>query len=140
MNKLNLLAITAGIAMAFTTIGAEAAFVKRPSNNYPEAVVEHNCADQMGHMRSVHRADIDTIDGQSVFLIHVCEDLTVVGRNNYGALFVNGNVNRLRLPIAHNSTLISALNQQGLDQNDVVSLRFGGNGSIVLYVYDRDMN
>lgn len=36
-------------------------------------------------------------------------------------------------------TLMAALNACGYDQHDVVSLRFGGGGSIILYVHQRDM-
>lgn len=153
MNKLHLLTVIAGLTLAATTIGAQAQVAGRGNNNNTTtttttndngprrqtSVSQADCADEMGHMRSVHRADIDAINGQPVFLIRVCEDLTVVGRNNYGALFVNGNVDTLRLPIARNRTLTRALGEQKLDQNDVVSLRFGRNDSIVLYVYDRDM-
>jgi hypothetical protein len=57
----------------------------------------------------------------------------------YGSLFIDGNVNTLRQPIARNDTLMGALAQEELDEQDVISLRFGGNDSIVLYVYDRAM-
>lgn len=142
MNKLHLLTVVAGLTMAFTTIGAQAQFAAVPGNNNPAPApaIQHNCADDMGHMRSVHRADIDAIAGQKVYLIHVCEDLTVVGRNTYGPLFVNGNVDTLRQPIGRNRTLMVALHHSELDQHDVVSLRFGRDDTIVLYVYDRDMN
>lgn len=94
----------------------------------------------MGHMRSVRQADINAIHGNRVSLQAVCEDLTVLGKNAYGSLFVNGNVNHLRVPIARNATLMAALTAKGYDQNDVVSLRHGANDSIILYVHQRDMN
>jgi hypothetical protein len=53
---------------------------------------------------------------------------------------VNGNVNHLRVSIAHNATLMTALRAKGYDQHDVVSLRHGANNSIILYVHQRDMN
>jgi hypothetical protein len=138
MNKLNLLAVVAGLTVAFTTISAEAAIVR--GRHAPQGhETESDCGLVVGHVRSVHRADINAINGQPVMLIHVC-DQDISDRNSYGSLFVNGNVNTLRAPIARNETLISALAAEHLDQFDVVSLRFGGNDSIVLYVHDRDMN
>ncbi|MCR6633941.1 hypothetical protein [Devosia sp.] len=89
-------------------------------------------------MRSVKQADIAAIHGQDVVLLPVCEELAIYGRNGYGSLFVEGNVNHLRQPIAHSATLMAALTAKGYDQNDVVSLRQGGNDSIILYVYQRD--
>ena len=140
MNKLTTLTIIAGLITAVTTLAPSAAILNHVPAPKPVAHEETNCADQMGHMRSVHRADIEAIHGQHVALIAVCEDLTVAGKNNYGSLFIDGNVETLRQPIARNQTLMSALLRQNYDQNDVVSLRFGANDSIILYVYQRDMN
>lgn len=133
--------IIAGLALALTTLPSAAQFsrAKVPGANYPPSASSHDCADEMGFMRRVSRADIDAIRNRSVMLIPVCEDRAVAGKNAYGALFVNGNVDRLRQPIARNATLMQALRAKGYDQHDVVSLRFGGHNSIVLYVYQRDM-
>ena len=140
MNKLSALTVIAGIAMAFTTVTANALFLA-PAPKAPSHQTSHTeCGDSLGHFRSVNRADIDMIDGQSVMLIHVCDDGSLASNDSYGSLFINGNVETLRMPIARNYTLMSALDEEGLDQNDVVSLRFGANDSIVLYVYDRFMN
>ncbi len=98
-----------------------------------------NCADEMGFMRGVNRADIEAIDDQSVMIIPVCESGSLIHNDDYGSLFVDGNVNAVRGPIAHNRTLMSALLSKDYDQNDVVSLRFGGNNSIVVYVHQRNM-
>src|SRR5215217_5844168 len=103
----------------------------RPSN--PRAV-------RKGGRLTRMQNDILAIDGNRIALLPICEDMTVPGKNAYGALFVNGNVNHLRQPIAYNPTLMAALSAKGYDQNDVVSLRFGGNDSIILYVHQRDMN
>jgi hypothetical protein len=140
MNKLTTLTIIAGLATALTTLAPVAAVVTHVPRKIPEANVPYNCEDEMGHMRSVSTADIAAIHGQHVTLIAVCEDLTVAGKDNYGPLFVNGNAERLRLPIARNATLMGALLNRSYDQNDVVSVRFGGGDSIILYVYQRDMN
>lgn len=142
MNKLTALTAIAGLVTAFTTLAPSAAVVIThvPRNPNYEASDPTNCADQMGHMRSVSARDIVSINGQHVALIAVCEDLAVAGKNNYGPLFVNGNAERLRLPIARNNTLMSALRSKAYDQNDVVSVRFGGDDSVILYVYQRDMN
>jgi hypothetical protein len=141
MNKLNLITVIAGLTVAFTTIGAEAAIVRgRTPMDSPESAGQADCGAVIGHVRSVHRADIDAIDGQHVSLVRVCTDDALPSKNDYGPLFINGNVETLRRPIARNDTLISALSAQDMDQNDVVALRFGSNDSIILYVYDRDMN
>jgi len=141
-----MLKITALVALTVvataTTILPSAAQVAAPGAQLPpkSAGNPQDCSDSMGHMRSVKRADIDAIRGNHVALLPICEDLTVPGKNAYGPLFVNGNVNHLRVPIAHNATLMAALSAKGYDQNDVVSLRHGAQDSIILYVHQRDMN
>jgi len=140
MNKFAIVTVIAGLTMAFTTLSSSAAIVRpRPGADAPE-ISAAECGLQLGHMRSVNRDDIDSIDGQHVMLIHVCDDRSLVDHDSYGLLFVDGNVNTLRQPIARNDTLMGALYDEGLDQNDVISLRFGGGDSIVLYVHDRAMN
>jgi hypothetical protein len=143
MIKLTAIALLAGLATATATVPSSAQFLSHysPNNpNYPSSENEDNCADEMGHMRRVNVFDIDGIRDRSVWLHPVCEDLTVPGKNNYGTLFLNGNVNVLREPISRNRLLMNALQAKGYDQYDVVSLRFGGNNSIILYVHQRDMN
>ena len=145
MLKTTTLAIFAGLVTLASVVPSFAQFTHVPGNQrYPQGSgTEYDCAAAMGHMRGVKQTDILAINGNRagrVALLPVCEDLTVPGKNAYGALFVNGNVNHLRQPIAHNSTLMAALLAKGYDQNDVVSLRFGGNDSVILYVHQRDMN
>ncbi|MBF0677969.1 MAG: hypothetical protein IR164_03390 [Devosia sp.] len=142
MNKGLALFVCAGLVSLVATLPSAAQ--RAAGNNFPNQRImptqETNCADDMGHMRSVRHADIAAINGQRVALIPVCEDLSVAGKNAYGALFVNGNVNHLRGPIGQNVTLMGALAARGYDEQDVVSLRFGGGNSVVLYVYQRDAN
>jgi hypothetical protein len=140
MLKTTTFAIVAGM-FTLTSVMASAAQVAGGPSNYPgPSHSPTNCDEMVGHMRSVHQADIAAINGNRVGLQAICEDLTVFGKNSYGSIFANGNVNHLRVPIAHNATLMAALTARGYDQNDVVSLRFGANDSIVLYVLQRDMN
>lgn len=141
MFKITTLAVLAGLA-TLTTVLPSAAQFAGANQRYPQqgSGQEYDCAASMGHMRSVRQADIFAINGNRVALLPVCEDLTVRGKNVYGPLFVNGNVNHLRVPIARNTTLMAALTAKGYDQNDVVSLRHGANDSIILYVHQRDMN
>lgn len=141
MNKLSALTVIAGLAVALTTMGAQAAFVAAAPNkpNMP-ASSEPDCSSTMGHMRLIRRADIEAIHGQHVTLIRICEDDSLVSARSYGTLFVDGNVDTLRQPIAGNETLITALIQEELDQHDVVSMRYGANDSVILYVFDRHMN
>lgn len=140
MFRITTFAVAAGM-LALTTAVTGAVQFSGPTNNYPNSGsgAVYDCATSMGHMRSVKQADIAAIKGNRVALLPVCEDLTVAGKNAYGDLFVNGNVNHLRVPIARNATLMTALRAKGYDQNDVVSLRHGANGSIILYVHQRDM-
>jgi len=140
MLKLTALTLVAGLAAASATLPsyAQANFPGTP--NYPNSGPDHHCADEMGHMRSVNAFDIEGIRDQRIFLYPICEDPTVPGKNNYGTLFINGNVNLLRTPIARNATLMNALTAKGYDHNDVVSLRFAAGNSIYLYVHQRDMN
>jgi hypothetical protein len=143
MFKTTVLAVLAGLITLTSIAPSAAQFAsafnqqQRPHNASGPGL---DCTAMMGHMRSVKQADIAAIRGNRVALQPVCEDLTVPGKNVYGPLFVNGNVNHLRVPIARNSTLMTALTAKGYDQHDVVSLRFGGGGSIILYVHQRDMN
>ena len=142
MNKFASLALVAGLAMALTTFGASAAAVPggpAPTPT-PSSGSQHDPCDTMGHMRSVSAADIAAIGpAQKIVLMAVCEDGTIQTRNNYGALFVNGNVNTLRVPLARNQAIMSTLTARDYDQHDVVNLRFGANDSIILYVHQRDM-
>ena len=142
MNKLSALTVIAGLAVALTTMGAQAAFVAPSRNrpNMPGSSSEPDCNSTMGHMRLIRRADIEAIHGQHVTLIRICEDDSLVSARSYGTLFVDGNVDTLRQPIAGNETLITALIQEELDQHDVVSMRYGANDSVILYVFDRHMN
>lgn len=140
MLKTTTFAIIAGL-ITLTSVAPSFAQTAVPGSNYPKpsAGSSYDCSAAMGHMRSVKQADIEIIDNQPVVLLPVCEELALYGREGYGSLFVDGNVNHLRQPIAHNGTLMAALTAKGYDQNDVVSLRHGGNDSIILYVYQRDM-
>ena len=110
-----------------------------PGANNPTPIVEDDCAYQLNYMPRVTRAHIDSIQGRPVYLIPVCED-GLLGRNDdYGWLFTMGNVGTLRLPIARNAALMTALTAEGYDHQDVISLRFGGDDSIVLYVHQRNL-
>ncbi|KFL29400.1 hypothetical protein JP75_21815 [Devosia riboflavina] len=141
MLKITTLAILAGLVTATSVAPSFAQFAVPGAQNHPTPTSSSvECDEIMGHMRSVRQADINAIHGNRVSLQAVCEDLTVLGKNAYGSLFVNGNVNHLRVPIARNATLMAALTAKGYDQHDVVSLRHGANDSIILYVHQRDMN
>ena len=141
MLKTTTFAVLAGL-ITLTSVAPGFAQTAVPGSNYPptSTTTTYDCAAAMGHMRSVKQADIAAIRGNRVALLPVCEDLTVPGKNVYGQLFINGNVNHLRVPIARNPTLMAALTAKGYDENDVVSLRHGANDSIILYVHQRDMN
>jgi len=141
MYKTTAIAVLAGI-VTLTTLLPSAAQISNPNNQrIPQGGGNtYDCTALMGHMRSVKKADIAAINGNRVVLLPVCEDLTVLGKNVYGQLFVNGNVNHLRADIGSNATLMAALEAKGYDEHDVVSLRFGGENSIILYVFQRDMN
>ncbi|CAN7183575.1 hypothetical protein [Devosia sp. LjRoot3] len=139
MLKFATLTLLAGVLTATTVLPSTAAVMRpRPPAVETSSGSTPECSAAMGHMRSVKQADIAAIHGQDVVLLPVCEELAIYGRNGYGSLFVEGNVNHLRQPIAHSATLMAALTAKGYDQNDVVSLRQGGNDSIILYVYQRD--
>lgn len=142
MFKTSVLAALVGLATIASILPSTAAFLgpKVPGgNSHSSGSDDDECAYQLNYMNRVTRADISAIAGQSVFLVPVCEN-GLIGRNDdYGWLFVNGNVDTLRLPIARNRTLMHALQHEGYDEQDVVSLRFGGDNSIVLYVHQRNL-
>ncbi len=134
MFKTTVLAALVGILTATAVVPSNAAvLLPKP----PKASSADDCAYQLNYMPRVTRDAIESIEGRLVFLVPVCE--TGGNRDDYGDLFNSGNVGTLRLPIAHNATLMSALTAEGYDHQDVVSLRFGGDGSIALYVHQRDM-
>ena len=138
MLKTTVLTLLAGIATAATIMPSNAQFIAGVPQNKPAPTVsEDECAYQLNYMPRMTRTLIESIHSQPVYLIPVCE--TGLGRDDYGWLFTTGNVGTLRLPIANNRTLMSALTAQGYDHQDVISLRFGGNGDVVLYVHQRDL-
>jgi hypothetical protein len=139
MFKTTVLTLLVGLVTATTIVPSNALFIAAPPNKKPPVVSssEEECSYQLNYMPRVTRAHIESIQGSHVYLIPVCE--TGLGRDDYGWLFTSGNVGTLRLPIAHNQTLMSALTAEGYDHQDVVSLRFGGDGSIALYVHQRDL-
>lgn len=140
MLKLTALAVLAGLATAATTLPSSAQFLAAniPGGpNYPSS--EDECAYQLNYMPRVTRAHIDSIQGRPVYLIPVCEDGLLGHNDDYGWLFTQGNVGTLRLPISRNATLMSALMAEGYDHQDVISLRFGGGDSVVLYVHQRTL-
>lgn len=142
MLKFTTLAVLAGLATAAATLPSSAQFIAGPPggpNNPGYYGNDDDCAYQLNYMSRVTRAHIESIKSQPVFLIPVCED-GLLGRNDdYGWLFTMGNVGTLRLPIARNAALMTALTAEGYDHQDVISLRFGGDDSIVLYVHQRNL-
>lgn len=135
MIKTTVLAALVGILSATAVLPSNAAvLLPKPA---PKASSSENCGYQLDYMARVTRATIESINGQSVYLIPVCE--TGNASDDYGSLFTSGNVSTLRLPIARNATLMGALQAQGYDHQDVISLRVGGGNSIMLYVHQRNM-
>jgi hypothetical protein len=140
MNTFKTLTIVASLITAFTTVGASAAILTHvPNQPKPTAGSPEDCSDLMGFMRSVRTDEIAAINHQPVVVIPVCEDLAITGRDNYGSLFIDGNAEKLRMPIARNSLLMSVLASKQYDHHDVVSVRFGANDSVILYVHQRTM-
>ena len=141
MNKLTTITVIAGLASVLSTMVCSAAIVAPRQPRVAPHEHQAECSTDMGHMRSVTRGDILSIGGgQRIVLIPVCEEEGVRSRHEeYGTLFRDGNVNTLRQPIARNPALIAALESKDYDEQDVISLRFGGNDSIILYVHQRDM-
>jgi hypothetical protein len=139
MFKTTALALLAVITTATTIVPSHAINLPGRGNKPVVSSNDDDCAYQLNYMPQVTRAHIDAIAERDVYLIPVCED-GLIGRNDdYGWLFTSGNVGTLRQPIARNSTLMHALSAEGYDQQDVVSLRFGGDGSIALYVHQRTL-
>lgn len=139
MFKTTVLALLAGLVTATTIVPSHALFIAAPPNKKPPVAssTEEECSYQLNYMPRVTRAHIESIQNNHVYLIPVCEN--GLGRDDYGWLFTSGNVGTLRQPIARNAALMSALTAEGYDQQDVVSLRFGGDGSVALYVHQRDL-
>lgn len=136
MIKLSTLVALVGIAVAASTSNA---FAVAAWPTYDAMPATSECRNDLGFQRTFRTTEISAMHNQSVFLISVCEDLTMASRNDYGSLFVDGNADGLRSPIAQNDLLMTALYAQDYDQNDVVSIRLGANDSVILYVHQRDM-
>lgn len=141
MHKLTKAAIIIGLATASVPTASQAAMTHGTQNQYESSEPKTICDEMIGgYMRTPRPAEIQDLVASHIALIPVCGDPQMTfERNNYGALFVNGNAELLRLPIARNPALINALRAKDYDQNDVVSVRFGGGNSIILYVHQRDM-
>lgn len=141
MLKVTTLAVLTGLAIAAATVPSAAQFKFNNNNNNTPSTSssDSECAYPLNYMPRVTRDSIAAIRDQSVFLVPVCEDGLTGNNEDYGWLFVWGNVDTLRQPIARNRVLMTALEAEGYDQNDVVSLRFGGGNSIALYVHQRYM-
>ena len=135
MFKLTSIALLAVLA---TTLPSAAVNIQNHAKPAPISSSDDECSYQLNYLPRVTRTFIQAIDNKSVYLVPVCEDGSH-DRDDYGWLFVSGNVDTLRQPIAHNANLMSALKAEGYDQHDVVSLRQGGDGSIALYVHQRNM-
>jgi len=141
MLKLTAVAVLAGLATAAATLPSSAQVAGGPPNNPTPSFSsnDNDCAYPLNYIPRVTRAHIESIHDRPVYLIPVCED-GLIGRNDdYGWLFRKGNVDTLRLPISRNATLMAALAAEGYDHQDVISLRFGGGDSIVLYVHQRNL-
>lgn len=139
MFKTTVLALIIGLTTAAAVVPSYAINIAGTPNYPVPGTNDEECAYQLNYLPRVTRAHIESIQDRHVYLIPVCED-GLLGRNDdYGWLFTTGNVGTLRLPIAHNATLMSALTAEGYDHQDVVSLRFGGDGSIALYVHQRNL-
>jgi len=138
MLKVLSLAALAGLTIAMSTMPS-AAFKFNNFNPPGASSTDGECAYQLNYMPRVTRSLIESIRGEPVYLVPVCEDGLTGNNEEYGWLFVAGNVDTLRLPIARNRGLMTALDAEGYDQNDVISLRLGGDDSIVLYVHQRHM-
>lgn len=138
MHKFTALAVLVGLASVVSALPSVAQ-VAKPGANYPAPSNEEECAYQLNYMPQVNRRQIDAIKRQPVYLIPVCEDGLIFRNDEYGWLFTSGNVGALRLPIARNRALMNALVALGYDEQDVISLRFGGGDSVVLYVHQRTL-
>jgi hypothetical protein len=140
MSTLKTLVVVAGLMSALTTVGVYAQANIPGSNNPPVSSSDEDCDAMLGHMRRVTAQRIAAIQpGQRVALIPVCEMESETVAKDYGDLFRGGNVDGLRPQIARNSTLMNALAARDYDHYDVISLREGGNDSIILYVHQRHM-
>ncbi|MET3926236.1 hypothetical protein [Devosia sp. 2618] len=141
MYKLTTVAVILGLVTAFASTASHASVWNGPRDDQrPESPSsDPDCSELMGFMRTPKAAEILGLVAQRIAIIPVCEDRTVARKNDYGSLFVNGNAELLRNPIARNPGLIGALRSQNYDQHDVVSVRFGSGGTIILYVHQRDM-
>ena len=142
MNKLISITVVAGLASVLATMAGSAAQTspgRHPNTHVSEP--EAFCTEGLGHMRSVTLGDIEAISfNQPIVLVPICEDTIQSRREVVGTLYLDGNVNALRQPMARNDALMAALQSKDYDEQDVVSLRFGGNDSIILYVHQRDRN
>ena len=140
MFKLTALAVLAGIATATTIVPSSAQFfIAVPNQGKPASTQSYDCRDEIGYARRISATEIQGIHDRSVWLYPVCEESSILPRDDYGTLFIDGNANTLRQPIARNATLMNALRAKGYDQHDVVSVVFAAGNSVLLYVHQRDM-
>lgn len=142
MTKMTTLALIAGLVTVATILpsSAQIAVPGGPNNPPPALGSSYDCTNEVGHVRPVTVSEINEIHDRKVWLYPICEEMSVLPNDNYGTLFLDGNANTLRRPIARNETLMTALSTKGYDQHDVISVVFAAGNSVLVYVHQRDMN
>lgn len=141
MFKHTALALVVGLATIATTLPSNAQFfAANIPNKRTTASSSYDCADEMGHVRRISVDEVKGIHDRRVWLYPVCERGSLLPRDDYGTLFLDGNAGVVRREIGRNPTLMNALRAKGYDEHDVISVVPAAGNSVLLYVHQRDMN
>lgn len=139
--KITTVALLAGFATFAAVLPGHAQFnvpgTNQGSPNYDES--DYRCHDEMGRSPHISAAQVRAIRDQLVWLQPICENVAISQTSDYGTLFLDGNASALRGHIAANPTLMAELTEHDYDQHDVISIVYGANDSILLYVHQRDV-
>lgn len=141
MMKITTLAVVVGLVSVATVLPSTAQQNNIPGTpNYPsESEDEEHCSGRMGFSPPISPAQVNAINDQRVWLHPICEDGSLTRSEDVDTLFIDGNASTLRREIARNPTLMAELTEHDYDQHDVISVVYGANNSILLYVHQREV-
>jgi hypothetical protein len=124
------LALTVGVTSANAMI-----LVAKPKATASSSNTD--CTGEMGFLRSYKVGQVRNVDDARVYIQPICQETSLNGRDDVGALFVEGNVGGLRGTIGENETLSAALWEKDYSSDDVVGIRLNNEDQVILYVHKR---
>lgn len=126
MRQFILATATIGIALFTTAASAAVVLTRAPTTtpSRPSPAIITSCSGELGSLMSVHKDDVIDVGPENTVVIRpVCTDS-----------HLDGNATGLRGIIARNEVMAIALAAENFAADDVVGIRFGADGLVLLYV------